>query len=84
MKKTVLSLLFILLMQLCFPQVSVKISFPESQYDSVFVKGFAKHQTTQELKAAFSKDVTLKDSKSLKPGMYNILGDSTSVGVLLV
>ena len=84
MKKITLLLFCIATLQFCFSQATIKITFIDKECDSVFIKGFAKHQTTQVLKAPFSKNVVLKDAKSLLPGMYNILTDSTSVGVILI
>ncbi len=84
MKKTLLTIATTLSLMVGFAQVSINITIPDATYDSVFIKGFAKHQTEQELKAPFSKNIVLKDKQSLKPGMYNILGDTTSIGVILV
>ena len=66
-------------------QVNIKITVKTDQkFDSVFVKSEAKLQTKKYLSAPFETTVTLKDKESLKPGQYQILGDSTFIGVLLV
>lgn len=66
-------------------QVNIKITIKTDQkYDSVFVKSEAKLQTKKYLSAPFAPTVTFKDKESLKPGMYDILGDSTFLGVILI
>lgn len=66
-------------------QVNIKITIKTDQkFDSVFVKSEAKLQTKKYLSAPFETTVTLKDKESLKPGMYDILGDSTFLGVILI
>ena len=66
-------------------QVSIHVDLKDTKtFDSIFVKSPAKLQTKQSLSAAFAPSVTLQDKESLKPGMYEIFGDSTFLGVILV
>lgn len=66
-------------------QVSIHIEVKSDKpYDSIFVKSPAKLQTKQVLKAAFAPSVTLQDKESLKPGMYEIIGDSTMLSMILI
>ena len=66
-------------------QVSIHIDVKgDKSYDSIFVKSPAKLQTKQVLKAVFAPSVTLQDQESLKPGMYEIFGDSTMLCVILI
>lgn len=66
-------------------QVSIHIDFKtDDQYDSVYVRSAAKLQTKKMLKAAYGPSVTLQDKESMKPGMYEIVGDSTFLGVILI
>ena len=65
-------------------QVSIQMEIKSTKtFDSIFVKSEARLQTKQMLRAAFAPSVTLQDKESLKPGMYEILGDSTLLGVIL-
>ena len=66
-------------------QVNIHIDLKNTKtFDSIFVKSEAKLQTKKYLSAPFSPSVTLQDKESLKPGMYEILGDSTFLGVILI
>ena len=66
-------------------QVSIRIDFSSAQdFDSIFVRSEAKLQTKKYLSAPYSQSVTLRDQESLKPGMYEMMGDSTFLGVLLI
>jgi thiol-disulfide isomerase/thioredoxin len=66
-------------------QVNIRIDLANTNtFDSVFVKSAAKLQSKQKLSAPFGPSVTLQDKESLKPGMYEILGDSTLLGAILV
>lgn len=66
-------------------QVSIHIDLQNTKtFDSIFVKSEAKLQTKKYLSAPFGLSVTLQDKESLKPGMYDILGDSTFLGVILI
>ena len=66
-------------------QVNIHIDIKgDKTYDSIFVRSEAKLQTKKYLSAPFSPSVTLQDKESLKPGMYQILGDSTFLGVILI
>ena len=66
-------------------QVSIHIDIKgDKTYDSIFVKSEAKLQTKKYLSAPYAPSVTLQDKESLKPGMYQILGDSTFLGVILI
>ena len=66
-------------------QVNIHIDLQNTKtFDSIFVKSEAKLQTKKYLSAPFGPSVTLQDKESLKPGMYEILGDSTFLGVILI
>ncbi len=66
-------------------QVNIHIDLQNTKtFDSIFVKSEAKLQTKKYLSAPFGPSVTLQDKESLKPGMYDILGDSTFLGVILI
>lgn len=66
-------------------QVSIHIDIKgDKTFDSVFVRSEAKLQTKKYLSAPFASSVTLQDKESMKPGMYEILGDSTFLGVILI
>lgn len=66
-------------------QVNIHVDIKgDKTYDSVFVKSEAKLQTKKYLSAPYAPSVTLQDKESLKPGMYQILGDSTFLGVILI
>ena len=66
-------------------QVNIRIDFNNTKtFDSVYVKSEAKLQTKKYLSAPFGSSVTLQDKESLKPGMYEILGDSAFLGVILI
>lgn len=69
---------------IAFPQSNISIKFSDGQFDTVKISSFAPYQTKQVLQSPFSKSVTLLSNESLKPGMYNVLGDSTSLGVILI
>lgn len=66
-------------------QVSIQMEIKNTNtFDSIFVKSEAKLQTKKVLSTAFAPLVTLQDKESLKPGMYEILGDSSLLGVILI
>ena len=66
-------------------QVSIQMEIKNTNtFDSIFVKSEAKLQTKKVLSTAFAPSVTLQDKESLKPGMYEILGDSSLLGVILI
>ena len=68
-----------------FGQVNIHIDFKwDRKFDSVFVKSQAKLQTKKVLRAPYGPTVTLQDKESMKPGMYEIMGDSTFLGVILI
>ena len=84
-KKTISTVLMLVLAMTVMAQVSIHVDLKNTKtFDSIFVKSPAKLQTKQMLRAAFSPSVTLQDKESLKPGMYEILGDSTMLGVILI
>ena len=84
-KKTITTVLMLMLAMTAMSQVSIQMEIKNTNtYDSIFVKSPAKLQTKQMLRAAFAPSVTLQDKESLKPGMYQIFGDSTELGVILV
>lgn len=69
----------------CMAQVSIHIDIKgDKTFDSVFVRSEAKLQTKKYLSAPYSPSVTLQDKESLKPGMYEILGDSTYLAVIFI
>ena len=85
MKYILTTTIMLLLAIAATAQVNIHIDFKlDRQFDSVFVKSEAKLQTKQVLRAAYGPSVTLQDKESLKPGMYEILADSTFVGVILI
>lgn len=86
MKRITYIITAILLFTLAAPaQVNIHIDIKgDKTYDSIFVRSEAKLQTKKYLGAPFSPSVTLQDKESLKPGMYQILGDSTFLGVILI
>lgn len=66
-------------------QVNIRIDFKNTKtFDSIYIKSEAKLQTKKYLSAPFGSSVTLQDKESLKPGMYEILGDSAFLGVILI
>lgn len=66
-------------------QVNINITMKMDQkFDSVFVKSEAKLQTKKVLRAPYGATVVLQDKESMKPGMYEILGDSTFLGVIFI
>ena len=84
-KKTITTVLMLMLTTTVMAQVSIQMEIKNTNtFDSIFVKSEARLQTKQMLRAAFAPSVTLQDNESLKPGMYEILGDSTLLGVVLV
>ena len=84
-KQTLTTAVLLMFALASMAQVTVQIEFKKAQtFDSVFVKSDAKLQTKKYLSAPYSTSVTLQDKESLKPGQYQILGDSTFIGVLLV
>jgi hypothetical protein len=65
--------------------VNIRIDFKsDRKFDSLFVKSPAKLQTKKVLRAPCGPTVILQDKESMKPGMYEILGDSTFLGVILI
>ena len=84
-KQTLTTAVLLMFALASMAQVSIQIDFKNAKdFDSVFVKSEAKLQTKKYLSAPYGPSVTLQDKESLKPGMYEILGDSTFIGVLLV
>ncbi len=84
-KQTITTVLMLMLATAMMAQVSIHIDVKgDKSYDSIFVKSPAKLQTKQVLKAVFAPSVTLQDQESLKPGMYEIFGDSTMLCVILI
>lgn len=66
-------------------QVNIHIDIVDDRkFDSVSVESEAKLQTKKYLRVPFASSMTLQDKESLKPGMYEIKGDSTFLGVLLI
>ena len=84
-KKTIITVLLLMFTMTIMAQVNIHIDLKNTKtFDSIFVKSEAKLQTKKYLSAPFSPSVTLQDKESLKPGMYEILGDSTFLGVILI
>ena len=84
-KQTLTTVLVLMLATAVMAQVNIQMEIKgDKSYDSVFVKSPARLQTKQQLRAAFASSVTLQDKESLKPGMYEIFGDSTKLGVILI
>ena len=85
MKQTITIVMMLMFATAVMAQVSIHIEVKSDKpYDSIFVKSPAKLQTKQVLKAAFAPSVTLQDKESLKPGMYEIIGDSTMLSMILI
>ena len=84
-KQILTSSVLLLLALATTAQVNIRIDIRQDKtYDSIFVRSDAKLQTKKYLSAPYSSSVILQDKESLKPGMYQILGDSTFLGVLLI
>lgn len=84
-KQTITTVVMLMLAATVMAQVNIQIEIKgDKSYDSIFVKSPAKLQTKQSLSAAFAPSVTLQDKESLKPGMYEIFGDSTFMAVVLI
>lgn len=84
-KQTILPIVMLMFALTSQAQVNIHIDIKgDKTYDSVFVKSEAKLQTKKYLSAPFGSSVNLQDKESLKPGQYQILGDSTFLGVILI
>lgn len=84
MRRTLITTMLMFTMS-CMAQVSIHIDIKgDKTFDSVFVRSEAKLQTKKYLSAPYSPSVTLQDKESLKPGMYEILGDSTYLAVIFI
>ncbi|MBO6080911.1 MAG: DUF5106 domain-containing protein, partial [Bacteroidales bacterium] len=84
-KRKIITLLMLMFTTTLMAQVNIHIDLQNTKtFDSIFVKSEAKLQTKKYLSAPFGPSVTLQDKESLKPGMYEILGDSTFLGVILI
>ncbi len=84
MRRTLITTMLMFAMA-CMAQVSIHIDIKgDKTFDSVFVRSEAKLQTKKYLSAPYSPSVTLQDKESLKPGMYEILGDSTYLAVIFI
>ncbi len=84
MRRTLITTMLMFTMA-CMAQVSIHIDIKgDKTFDSVFVRSEAKLQTKKYLSAPYSPSVTLQDKESLKPGMYEILGDSTYLAVIFI
>ena len=85
MKQTITTLLTLMFAIAATAQVNIHIDLKQDKtFDSIYVKSEAKLQTKKYLSAPYSASVTLQDKESLKPGMYDILGDSTLLGYILI
>ena len=84
MRRTLITTMLMFTMA-CMAQVSIHIDIKgDKSFDSIFVRSEAKLQTKKYLSAPYSPSVTLQDKESLKPGMYEILGDSTYLAVIFI
>ena len=84
-KQTITTVMMLMLATAMMAQVSIQMEIKNTNtFDSIFVKSEAKLQTKKVLSTAFAPSVTLQDKESLKPGMYEILGDSSLLGVILI
>ena len=84
MRRTLITTMLMFTMA-CMAQVNIHIDIKgDKTFDSVFVRSEAKLQTKKYLSAPYSPSVTLQDKESLKPGMYEILGDSTYLAVIFI
>ena len=84
-KQTITSVLTLMFAIAATAQVNIHVDLQNTKtFDSIFVKSEARLQTKKYLSAPFGPSVTLQDKESLKPGMYDILGDSTFLGVILI
>ena len=84
-KQTITTVMMLMLATAMMAQVSIQMEIKNTNtFDSVFLKSEAKLQTKKVLSTAFAPSVTLQDKESLKPGMYEILGDSSLLGVILI
>ena len=84
-KQTLTTAVILILALAATAQVSIHIDIKgDKVFDSVFVKSPAKLQTKKYLSVPYASSVTMQDKESLKPGMYEILGDSTFLGVILI
>ena len=84
MRRTLITTMLMFTMA-CMAQVSIHIDIKgDKTFDSIFVRSEAKLQTKKYLSAPYSPSVTLQDKESLKPGMYEILGDSTYLAVIFI
>lgn len=85
MKRRTLITTMLMFTMACMAQVSIHIDIKgDKTFDSIFVRSEAKLQTKKYLSAPYSPSVTLQDKESLKPGMYEILGDSTYLAVIFI
>ena len=83
--RTLFTTVILLLTLAATAQVNIHIDIKgDKTFDSVFVRSEAKLQTKKYLSAPYSASVSLQDNEPLKPGMYEILGDSTFLGVILI
>lgn len=84
-KQTITTMLLLVFTVAAMAQVNINITMKlDQKFDSVFVKSEARLQTKKVLRAPYGPSVTLQDKESMKPGMYEILGDSTFLGVILI
>ena len=84
-KRITITAIVLMFAMAAMAQVNINITMKlDQKFDSVFVKSEAKLQTKKVLRAPYGTSVTLQDKESLKPGMYEILGDSTFLGVILI
>ncbi len=66
-------------------QVNIRINLRQDRdFDSIYVRSEAKLQTKKHLSAPYGPTVTLQDKESLKPGMYEVFGDSTLLGLIII
>lgn len=86
MKKALLiSILFCLGLTLCHAQMEIKVKITPQKYDSLKIESHIKDKDKKvSFTQPFGPEVTFKDKKSLSPGFYWIVGDTSKVGSFLI
>lgn len=83
MKKIITLTVFLSVFFTAFTQVVVNVKFQNVRCDTVRLEGFAKHIASKNIKVPYSQTTVLQSDGALVPGMYNLLCDSISIGVLI-
>lgn len=86
MKKAFLfTLLFTLTSFIGFGQMEIKVQLTSQKCDSVKIESFnMDKQAKVSYVQPYNQEIVFRDKKSLKPGMYWIVGDTTNVGSFLI